>query len=357
MSLNIRILAKRLSVCLFLLLFIGVNRFAYTQSILSSEKTEGITKKYSGNPIIKDLFTADPAAMIHNDSFFIYTGHDEQVVGKEGYIMKNWYVFSTTDMVNWKNHGACLALSDFSWASANAWAGQCIERDGKFYWYVPIYYDQIPGKKGFAIGVAVSDNPIGPFKDAIGKPLITNDMTTDLINDWDDIDPTVFVDDDGQAYLYWGNSSCKYVKLKQNMIEIDGQIQYVKLKNFTEAPFLNKMNNTYYLSYAAGWPEVIAYATSSSPSGPWVYQKVINDTVNNCTTNHQSIVKYKGQWYFVYHNGALPTGGNFRRSVCIEKLNYNDADGSIDKINQTTQGVPEISTGTSSSNFLKNSDN
>jgi hypothetical protein len=286
---------------------------------------------YNGNPIIRDIFTADPAALVFKDTFYLYTGHDEQVVGGNGFIMKDWHIFSSTDMKNWADLGAKLSLTAFNWAKGDAWAGQCVQKGDKFYWYVPMSHKTI---NGFAIGVAVSNSPTGPFVDAKGSALITNDLTTDVNITWDDIDPTIFVDDDGQAYMYWGNTSCKYIKLKSNMIDTDGLIQYVKLPNYTEAPWLHKRNGVYYLSYASGFPERIAYATSNSPIGPWTYKGIVNDLVKNSPTNHQAIIEYKGTWYYVYHNGALPSGGEFRRSVCIDTLYYND-DGTMKKIKQT----------------------
>lgn len=302
------------------------------------DSSDTITPGFCGNPVIKTLFTADPGALVYKDTFYLYTGHDEALVGGNNYVMKDWHVFSSTDLVNFTDRGACLSLNAFSWAQSDAWAGQCIFRDGKFYWYVPVSNKTI---NGFSIGVAVSDNPTGPFADARGSALITNDMTTDISITWDDIDPTVFIDDDGQAFLYWGNTRCHFVKLKKNMIEMDGLIQEVTLPNYTEAPWLHKRNGIYYLSYAANWPETIDYATSSLPTGPWIYRGRLNNYVPNCQTNHEAILQFKNKWYFVYHNGSLPTGGNFRRSVCIDTLHYN-ADGTIARIVQTNKGVQAV---------------
>lgn len=291
---------------------------------------------FAANPIITDVYTADPAAMVHDGTVYLYTGHDEQAEGKEGYVMKSWLCFSSTDMVNWTPRGSPLAVSDFKWAKQDAWAGQVIERRGKFYWYVPMTQATIPG---FAIGVAVADSATGPFHDARGSALITNDMTTQVPIAWDDIDPAVFIDDDGQAYLFWGNQRCKYVKLKPNMIEADGPIHVIEgLEKFTEAPWVHHRGGLYYLSYAYDFPEKIAYATSEKVTGPWTYRGVINDLVPNSTTNHQAIIEFKGRWYFVYHNGAAPGGGSFRRSVCVDRLEYN-ADGTIKPIVQTVAGV------------------
>lgn len=196
----------------------------------------------------------------------------------------------------------------------------------------------IPGK---AIGVAVAENPLGPFKDARGSAIITNNLTTEYTKiSWDDIDPTVFIDDDGQAYLFWGNTQCYYVKLKENMIDTLGPITPVlNLPAFTEAPWIHKYNGWYYLSYASGFPEKIVYAMSKKITGPWEYKGTLNEIAGNSNTNHQSIINYKNKWYFIYHNGAVNTnGGSFRRSVCIDPLYYNP-DNSIKRIQMTSEGV------------------
>jgi hypothetical protein len=296
------------------------------------------------NPIITDMFTADPAPLIFNDTVFLYTGHDIAAPDAPNYKMLDWYVFSSTDMVNWKNHGACLSPQTFSWASGEAYAAQCIYRDGKFYWYVSTFHKSDENSKGgAAIGVAVSDRPTGPFKDAIGKALVVNEMTTDMKHGWDDIDPSVFVDDDGQAYLFWGNASCKYVKLKSNMIELEDSIKVVNLKNFIEGPWIYKRNGLYYLVYAGAGtkPEMIEYSTATSPEGPWTYMGIIEDNVPNSFTTHPGIIDYKGSTYFFYHNGNLPTGNLYRRSICVDYLYYNP-DGSIQKVVQTTKGVDPV---------------
>jgi len=291
------------------------------------------------NPIIKDIFTADPAVLVYNKTLYLYVGQDTAHVGVNTYQMPDWLVYSTTDMVHWKNHGPRLTPGSFSWASRAANASQCIEREGKFYWYISVLHkSNADSKGGVAIGVAVADNPTGPFKDAIGKALITNEMTVDMKHSWDDLDPSVFIDDDGQAYLYWGNGSCKWAKLKKNMIELDGPIQSFKPKNFTEAPWIYKRKGLYYLVYAANFPETIEYCTANKPEGPWTYRGLIQDPSPNSTTTHPAIIDFKGKTYYFYHNGVLPTGGSFRRSVCVEGMYYNP-DGTIKKIIQTSKTV------------------
>jgi beta-xylosidase len=280
-----------------------------------------IVQTNAQNPIIKHIFTADPAPLVYHDTLFLYTGHDTASVTAPNYKMPDWQVFSTTDMVNWKHYGTCLSPKTFSWATGDAYAAQCIERNGKFYWFVSTFHKA----------------------DENSKALIVNEMTTDVKHGWDDIDPTVFIDDDGQAYLYWGNLSCRYVKLKENMTELDGPINFLKIKNFIEGPWIYKRNGIYYLVYASAGtkPEMIEYCTAKSFEGPWEYQGIIQENVPNSFTTHPGIIDYKGKSYFFYHNGALPTGGNYRRSICVDYMHYNE-DGTIQKIVQTKEGVSPV---------------
>jgi beta-xylosidase len=268
----------------------------------------------------------------------VYGGHDACPSPQERYVIHEWLCFSTPDMKSWTEHSVPLKTSDISWASGDAWASQVIERNGKFYWYITASHKTIHGK---AIGVAVADKPEGPFRDALGKALITNDMTTKYTKiSWDDIDPTVFIDDNGQAYLIWGNTQCYMAKLKSNMIELDGPIIAVKgLPRYTEAPWIHKHNGWYYLSYASEFPEKTVYAMSRSINGPWEYKGILNELAGNCNTNHHAIVEFKGNWYFVYHNGGIQTqGGSFRRSLCVDRLFYNK-DNTIKRVIMTTQGI------------------
>lgn len=294
----------------------------------------------NGNPIIRHKYTADPAALVHNDRLYIYAGQDLCPPRENRYVMNNWLVFSTTDMKNWTEHPMPLHTKDFTWARGDAWASQVIGRNGKFYWYVTLEHATIHGK---SIGVAVADSPTGPFKDAKGSAIITNDLTKDTHISWDDIDPTVYIDDDGQAYMYWGNTVCYYVKLHENMVDTIGPIVRVDgLPRFTEAPWIHKHKDWYYLSYASEFPEKIVYAMSKSITGPWEYKGILNEIAGNSNTNHQSIVNYKGEWYFVYHNGGADVhGGSYRRSVCIDKLEYN-RDGTMKRVVMTTEGVPAL---------------
>jgi len=330
---------KKIEVLFLVLLSLSCQEGKKAQPIPEiSLEPHAVSKDLSpNNPVIREVFTADPAALVYRDTVYLYVGQDQAPNDYHFYKMDRWLVFSSTDMVDWKSHPVPLEVTDFKWAKADAWAGQAIERDDKFYWYVTVEHDSIPGK---AIGVAVADRPTGPFKDALGQALVTNDMTTGYTDiSWDDIDPSVFLDDDGQAYLFWGNTQCYYAKLKDNMVELDGEIMTVELPNFTEAPWLHKKGDWYYLSYAQGFPEKTAYAMSRSIHGPWEYRGILNELAGNCNTNHQAIIEYGGKDYFIYHTGALqPHGGSFRRSVCIDRLYYN-TDGTLKRVVMTSEGI------------------
>lgn len=293
------------------------------------------------NPIVQTIYSTDPAPMVSGDRLYVFTGHDE--AGADFFWMNDWRLFSTTDMVNWTCHGCPLSQCDFAWADDRAWAPQCIEVSGKFYLYVPIH-SRLSG--GMAIGVAVADKIEGPYHDALGRPLYEDGK-------WDHIDPTVFIDDDGQAYLCWGNPRLYSVKLNKDMISFAGEVKCDSTINkYTEGPWIMKrhskpkLRSPYYLIYAAGGiPECISYATSRSPQGPWTYQgEIMRQTdFTNSFTNHSGIVEYKGHDYFFYHTGWLPGGGGFGRSVCVEEFKW-QTDGKIPEITPTKQGVSPIGT-------------
>ncbi len=335
------------------------------------------------NPFVQTWFTSDPAPLVVGDRMYVYTGHDED--NADFFWMQEWRVYSTDDMVNWQDHGSPLALESFSWADDRAWASQTIERNGKFYWYICAHSKL---SKGMAIGVAVSDSPTGPFRDALGKPLFEN-------GSWDHIDPTVMIDDDGQAWLMWGNPQCYYLKLNEDMISYSGELGRLDMTeeafgspamnkrergkkykdSYTEGPWLMKRptptpsraggesgnsksskdskrpsrtggtGGGYYLLYAAGGvPEHISYSTAPHPTGPWTYAGEImplSDT--GSFTNHCGVADFKGHSYFFYHTGKLPGGGGFGRSVAVEEFKYN-ADGSFPTILPTDEGVKPIAT-------------
>ena len=311
----------------------------------------GFTSLQAQNPFVQTWCTSDPAPMVHDGTMYVYTGHDED--GADFFWMQEWRVYSTQDMVNWTDHGSPLALESFSWADDRAWASQTVERNGKFYWYI-CAHSKLSG--GMAIGVAVGDSPIGPFKDALGKPLFEN-------GSWDHIDPTVFIDDDGQAWLMWGNPQCYYLKLNEDMISYSGELGLLDMTeeafgapvmskrekdkkyidSYVEGPWLTKHNGTYLLLYAAGGvPEHISYSTAPSPTGPWKYAGEIMPLCDTKSfTNHCGVADYKGHSYFFYHTGKLPNGGGFGRSVAVEEFKYN-ADGSFPTIMPTDEGVKPL---------------
>lgn len=158
----------------------------------------------SGNPLIRHKYKADPAAIVHNDTVYLYTGHDEAPAGVENYVMKDWLCFSSPDLKHWTEHEVPLRAGDFVWAKGDAFNSQVIYRDGNFFWYVAMTHESIPGK---AIGVAVAGSPAGPFWDAQGSALITNDMIHAPRGSMNNLDPMVIIDN-GQAYLFWGHSQC-----------------------------------------------------------------------------------------------------------------------------------------------------
>ncbi len=283
------------------------------------------------NPFITNLYTADPAAHVWEDGrMWVYPTHDENSATLF-FDMRNWRAYSSDDMNNWQDHGVIFSLDDVSWASSQAWAPDVVYRAGTYYMYFPV--DWPFGK----IGVATSQSPDGPFADAIGAPLITflSPNTASYTQD-----PSVFIDDDGQAYMYYGgNKSIRVVKLKENMLELDGPILNIAgVNSFFEGAWMHKYHGKYYLSYAAdGLGSSIKYAMADNPLGPFVEKGVLLDPIGT-STSHQSIVEKDGQWYMFYHNGKLPGGGDYKRSIAVDKLFYN-ADGTIQKVIPTLMGA------------------
>lgn len=302
------------------------------------------TRQPGENPIVTEVFTADPAPIVHDGRVYVYVGRDDAGPG-EMFNMPEWLVFSSDDMRNWQAHGPVMAPTDFTWAARDAWASEVVEKDGRFYFYVAVEHDEThPGK---AIGVAVSDNPTGPFVDARGSALVTNDMTPEAEHSWDDIDPTAFIDDDGTAWLMWGNGTLYQARLASNMTELAGPIRTLEVEHFEEGPWLHKRGDWYYLTYAGIDPAVsdqeqIHYAMSRSIEGPWEYQGMLTGPAENSFTIHPGIVEFQGQWYFFYHNATLQIGEREgalgRRSARVEYLYYNP-DGTIRPIEQTDAGV------------------
>jgi len=274
-------------------------------------------------PLIQTKYTADPAPYVHGDTVYLYTTHDAD--DSEGFKMFDWLLYTSTDMVNWQDHGAVASLASFKWYGRDngAWAEQVIERNGKWYMYCPIH--------GNGISVLVADSPYGPFVDPLGKPLVWQR------EHWNDIDPTVWVDDDGQAYMYWGNPTLYAVKLNEDMISYSGDIiTFEHIQDYQEGPWFWKREGRYYMAFASTCcPEGIGYAMSDGPLGPWKYQGHIMDHTHRTRGNHPGIIHYKGRDYVFglnYDIFRLETDRHAeRRSVSAADLRYN-ADGTIQEL-------------------------
>jgi hypothetical protein len=299
----------------------------------------------AADPIVQTNFTADPAPLVHDGVVYLYTSHDEDNAppGMGRFRMLDWMCYSSTDMVNWTDHGVVASLKTFPWAvqSNDAWAPQVVERGGKFYLYAPI---SVAGSPKNVIAVAVADNPLGPFKDALGRPLIDKGDGY--------IDPTVFIDDDGQAYLYFGNPNLWYVKLNADMVSYSGEIvkEPTKAENYQEGPWFYKRGARYYLAYASTCcPEGIGYAMSDRPTGPWSYQGHIVKPDRRSSGNHPGIIDFKGGSYvfgFNYRlNFSITREHHERRSVCVQRFDYNP-DGTIPELPWWEEAPPVPQLGT-----------
>ncbi len=297
------------------------------------------------NPILRDTFTADPAALVVGDTVYLYVGHDAATEKDKTFNMPEWLLYSSKDMKHWAPHGTILKPTDFKWATREAWASQVVAKNGKYYFFATAQHDE--SKHGKAIGVAVADKPTGPFVDARGSALITNDMTPQGKHGWSDIDPTVITDAQGVSWMMWGNKNLFLVKLKPNMTELDGPIREIKLTNYLEGPWLHRRGKSYYLTYASidektQKNERISYATAPSVEGPWTYRGELTGEAENSFTIHPAIIEFKGKWYFIAHNGTLTLGdrkgGEYRRSVTVEHLRYN-RDGTMQPVVQTKEGI------------------
>jgi hypothetical protein len=288
----------------------------------------------AANPFITSIYTADPSAHVWADGrLYVYPSRDiDPPRGCD--LMDRYHVFSTADMVNWRDEGEILRASQVEWGRPEGgfmWAPDCAFKDGKYYYYFP-HPSDTAWNKSWKIGVAISTKPASDFKSAGFIHGVGGDAM---------IDPCVFIDTDGQVYMYYGGGAhCAGVKLKANMIEADGESQPMTgLTDFHEATWVFKRNGTYYLTYADNNPRFnrLQYATSSHPLGPWTSKGVYLD-VTDCDTSHGSVVEYKDKWYQFYHNCSISGRGNLR-SICVDVLNF-DADGNILKVVQTKSGPP-----------------
>ena len=321
-----------------------MKRFALLSALLL---TTGLMAQ---NPIIKGQFTADPTARVFDGKVWLYASHD--IISpvepeRKWFGMEDYHVFSSEDLVHWTDHGVILDQKDVPWgnpAGYSMWAPDCVERDGKYYFYFP---NAPKSGRGFGVGVAVADRPEGPY---IPEP--------EPIQGINGIDPCVLQASDGNAYIFWGNGRC--AKLKPNMKELadDNPKTVVKWGNHememvgvncleglpsrqAEGPFAFEYNGNFYLTYpyVRETTEVLAYAMSKNPMGPYEYKGTIMEkSVNECWTNHHSFVEYKGQWYLFYHHNDYSPTFDKNRSVRIDKVRFNP-DGTIEQVIPTLRGV------------------
>ena len=302
------------------------------------------------NPIIRDQFSADPTARVFNNKVYVYPSHD--IVPPEGqrqdwFCMEDYHVFSSENLTDWTDHGVIVTQNKVPWVrpdSYSMWAPDCVERNGKYYFYFP---SAPKAGMGFGVGVAIAESPEGPF---VCEP--------EPIKGINGIDPCVLLASDGNAYIFWGNGRC--AKLKDNMKELADDTPKEKVKwgerefemygvnclkglpsRQAEGPFVFEYNGNYYLTYpyVRENTEVLGYAMSKNPMGPYEYKGLIMaEHENGCWTNHHSIIYYKGQWYLFYHHNDFSPRDDKRRSVCIEKLYFN-SDGTIKEVKPTMRGV------------------
>jgi beta-xylosidase len=293
---------------------------------------------FATNPLILDQFTADPTARVFEGKMYLYPSHDIPASPGRGrtnwFVMEDYHVFSSENLSDWEDHGVILNQTNVAWVNANSyslWAPDCVCKNGKYYFYFPA-----PAKegRGFRIGVALADKPYGPFKPE-PKP----------IAGVGGIDPCVFMDKDGSAYLFWaGRSRVSVARLKDNMLELDSQPQVttnLPAKGLIEGPFVFERNGIYYLTYphAQTNAERLEYATSTHPMGPYQPMGVILDeAASGCWTVQHSIVEFKGQWYLFYHDKDLSPDFDKNRAVRADYLYFN-ADGTIKKVIPTLRGV------------------
>jgi len=292
------------------------------------------------NPFIRDQFTADPSALVVGDRVYVYPSHDILATKDRGrmgwFCMEDYHVFSSPNLTEWTDHGVIVTQNKVSWVkpdSYSMWAPDCIFRNGKYYFYFPTTpADTLYGKR-FTVGVAVADKPEGPF---MPQPLPILNVRG--------IDPNVFIDKDGQAYLYWSQGHIYGAKLKDNMVELASEPKILgdlPDKGLKEGPYLFERNGIYYMTYphVENKIERLEYATGDNPLGPFKIKGVIMDeSPIGCWTNHHSIISFKDQWYLFYHHNDYSPRFDKARSVRIDSLFF-DADGSIKKVTPTLRGV------------------
>ncbi|UJP66935.1 family 43 glycosylhydrolase [Mongoliitalea daihaiensis] len=306
------------------------------------------TVVFAQNPLVRHQFSADPSAKVFGDRIYIYASHDIRCDHTQGrpdwFCMEDYHVFSSDNLIDWEDHGMALHQSNVPWAdqeSYSMWAPDGAEKNGKYYFYFPSkakghlerQNDPTVNGSAFNIGVAIGDNPGGPFiPESNPIPQVYG------------IDPNVFIDKDGQAYLYWSQHDFFVAKLKENMLELAEEprvIENIPSKGLKEGPFLFERNGIYYLTYprVENQTERIEYATANHPLGPFEYKGVIMDeSPTGCWTNHQSVAQFKGQWYFFYHHNDFSPDFDKNRSIRADSLHFT-VDGLIKKVTPTHRGI------------------
>jgi len=291
------------------------------------------------NPFITDQYTADPSARVFGDKVYVYPSHDILATPGHGrvgwFCMQDYHVFSSPDLTHWKDHGVIVSEDKVPWGNPTGysmWAPDCIFKNGKYYFYFPDAVKDTSYGRGFAIGVAIADKPDGPFK-----------VQPTPIKDVHGIDPNVFIDKDGQAYLYWAQGNIYGARLKDNMLELASEPKVLgdlPGKGLKEGPYLFERHGIYYLTYphVADKTERLEYATSNNPLGPFKVTGVIMDASTDCWTNHQSIIEFKNEWYLFYHHDDYSPHFDKARSVRMDSLFFNP-DGTIKKVIPTFRGV------------------
>lgn len=293
------------------------------------------------NPIVRNQFSADPSSRVFGDKVYVFPSHDllaTEGKGRPGWFcMEDYHVFSSSNLTDWTDHGLIITQNKVPWVrpdSYSMWAPDCIERNGKYYFYFPAApKDTITYGKGFRIGVAVANKPEGPY---------TPESTP--IKGVHGIDPNVFIDKDGQAYLYWSAGNIYGAKLKSNMLELDSKVDtlgYLPTKGLKEGPYLFERNGVYYLTYphVENKIERLEYAIGDNPLGPFKYAGVIMDeSASGCWTNHHSFINFENQWYLFYHDRDYSPGFDKARSIRADSLSFN-ADGTIKKVIPTLRGI------------------
>ncbi len=318
---------------------IGCNNTESNSVESNGETSDPEIFKTGGNPVIQEG-SADPSVRVFNDKVYIYSSHDLSK-DSEFWIMKDWKVFSTDDLVNFTDHGIALKGTDISWAREqdHCWAPDCSEKNGKYYFYFPM--SDVRGVWNGEIGVAVGDSPEGPFKDALDKPLVGSfDKAVTRERHIYNIDPAAFTDEDGKSYLFWGNGACLVAELNEDMISFNSKIHQIVIEDhqgYTEGPFVWKRKGIYYMLYSQGGGrsfDRLDYATSGHILGPYQYGGSI--VTHGLKGNiHGSVFEFRGQWYVAYHD-LFPT--DKYRKTCFERIHYRQ-DGSIVEVLATRTGV------------------